>query len=91
MQALNLVTPREKKRRRGNRNWGNGVPVVGPAQLTEWDLLLEALGIDEAGVEAQPAVRRFVRRHAKRCYIPEAVLAACGALDAAFTELENSR
>lgn len=69
-----------RNNRRGNPNWGRPqVPSLNAQEKpTAFSLFLGGLGIPEQGCERYPDVRRWIKTHAKLCYIPEELLTAIG-------------
>jgi hypothetical protein len=60
------------KRRRGNPNWGNPIPV--PALLTEFEKQVRQMGLTKCEYAASVELKRWCERNRNRLYVPEWLL-----------------
>lgn len=62
------------KRRRGNPNWGKESVVLMPASPSQWELLLEHLGISELDkdrIRRSVKLKQFALKNYRNRYVPE--------------------
>lgn len=52
-----------------------------PIEPTQFDVLLDRLGIGEDAVKTHPVARQWVRSHYRNCFVPEKVLDQVGIPD----------
>jgi len=73
--AKAFVLP-DRKRRRGNPNWGN--PLHSPAIVTEFELEVTRLGLKRPDYVASMTLKRWCNHNRNRVYVPEWLLAEWG-------------
>lgn len=76
MEALNLITPHQK-RKRGNPNWGNGRARI-LMTTPQFDQLMTRLELDEDHCLHSLRVRRWIRENLNKRYVPEHLLYKLG-------------
>ena len=71
------VTARERKRPRGNPNWGKPLQPI-PAFLTEFELEVERLGLAKSEYLYSRELKRWCDGNRNRVYVPEWLLTEWG-------------
>ena len=74
--AKPVVLP-DRKRRRGNPNWGQALHSI-PAIVTEFELEVSRLGLKRPNYVASMPLKRWCYRNRNRVYVPEWLLAEWG-------------
>jgi hypothetical protein len=66
-------------RRRGNPNWGSGLPLKHiPRVASEFENQVRQLGLTQQMYTTSYPLRRWCERNPNRCYIPEWLLEVWG-------------